>query len=376
MSETFRTRFRDMGERFERSARNAASAGKAAESRRMFLSAAREYLRVAAFSDASVRDIWIKKADKMESLAKDTLTHERPGARNEPEWTPGTPHSEHPGKRPEKRSELSLDDIAGLADVKQAIMTRIIYPFMHPETSRKFQKNPGGGILMFGPPGTGKTMIAKAVATQIGAGFYSVGCSDIFSKYVGETEKNMRSIFEKAAESERAVLFLDEVEALLGKRGNERSPVLDRLVPEFLGLTDGVDGRKRQLLLLAATNRPWDLDDAALREGRFGQLIFVGLPDQAARKFILERHLTDVPVADDIDTEVFATRLDGYTGADIAGLCREATDYPYLREIETGAEQTLGKQDLERALDIARPSVTEESLNKFHLFARSRGLKM
>jgi transitional endoplasmic reticulum ATPase len=375
MSEMFRTRFRDMGERFERSGRIALSAGKNRESHRMFLSAAREYLRVAALSDESVREIWIKKADTMETLARETLKkefsthHDKPGD--------GSKQPSHLKEAvPGEHIPLSLDDIAGLADVKQAIMTRIVYPFMHPETSRRFQKDPGGGILMFGPPGTGKTMIARAVATQIGAGFHSVSCSDIFSKYVGETEKNMRAVFEKAAESERAVLFLDEVEALLGKRGNERAPVLDRLVPEFLSLTDGVHSQKRQLLLLAATNRPWDLDEAALREGRFGQLIFVELPDQPARKFILEKHLAGVPMADDIDTTEIASRLDGYTGADIAGLCREATDYPYLREIETGKEQVLDKQDMQRALDIAKSSVTPEIMERFHRFAKSRGMSL
>jgi len=364
MTETLRRRFRDMGERFQRSAVIAGNNGRIKESRRMYLSAAREFLRLAADLESSMQDVWLKRADKMEAAARDICDIDNREA-----------VSEFPEEKVNADS-LTLDDVAGLADVKQAVMTRIIYPFQHPEVSRRFHKDPGGGILMFGPPGVGKTMIAKAVAGEIGAGFFSVGCSDIFSKYVGETEKNMRKVFAQTAECERAVLFLDEVEALLGRRGNERSPVLDRLVPEFLSLTDGVGRGDRKLLLLAATNRPWDIDVAALREGRFGQLIYVGLPDRIARRFILQQNLVDVPVSDNMSLDELADSLTGYSGADIAGLCREATDYPYLREIENGEPQILTMDDFEKAMATARPSVTESMLEEYKKFASSRGFKL
>lgn len=366
MTDTMRRRYRDLGERFQKSAEAAAARGDAAGARRMFLSAAREYLRVASESGEDMRSAWVAKADRMETLASRRIGKDAG-------WDAAVSPADPP-TGVAAASGITLDDVAGLAAVKQAVTMRIIYPFRHPETSRRFHKHPGGGVLMFGPPGTGKTLIARAVAGEIGAGFFSVGCSDIFSKYVGETEKNMRRVFEQAAACDRAVLFLDEVEALLGRRGGDRSPVLDRLVPEFLSLTDGIGTGEHRILVLAATNRPWDIDEAALREGRLGQLIYVGLPDRKARRFILDRHLADVPLSENIDLDRLEDRLEGFSGADIAGLCREATDLPYLREIETGTPQELTAGDLEQAIMSARKSVTPAMLERFSRFAEERGI--
>lgn len=266
--------------------------------------------------------------------------------------------------------QLGLDDVAGLADVKALIHKRIIYPFDKPEVSERYGKRAGGGVMLYGPPGTGKTMLARAIASEVDAAFFSVRCSDILSKWVGEAEQNLKDLFEAALAQGRAVVFFDEAEALLARRGGD-SAVLNRLVPEFLGLVDGVAGRPEGLLLLGATNRPWDLDEAAVRPGRFGEMVYVPLPDAAARRAILSHRLDRVPMSPDVDLSAWAEQTEGLSGADLVGLCETATDAPYLREVELGLPQNLDAADLAQALKRTRRSVTPALLKQFESFEMS-----
>ncbi|MBN1917821.1 MAG: ATP-binding protein [Verrucomicrobia bacterium] len=268
---------------------------------------------------------------------------------------------------------VSFDGVAGLDDVKDEIRRLVIHPFQHPEATERFRKQAGGGVLLYGPPGTGKTMIAKAIAAEIDAVFLTVRCSDILSKWFGEAEQNLKALFAEARSHDRAVIFLDEVEAIVARRG-QGSTVMDRVIPEFLSQLDGLGTESACLLVLGATNRPWDLDEAALRAGRFGRTIYVGLPNLAARRAILAQTLEDVPVADDVNLDALAEQLDGYSGADIAGprgLIDTATDFPYERAIAGDENAVLIRNDLQRALGIVKPTVSKQMLARYSAFAHA-----
>ena len=269
------------------------------------------------------------------------------------------------------KPDVRMDDVAGLEDVKSAIRKRVIWPFQHPEVTAKYRKRAGGGVLLYGPPGTGKTMIAKAVAAEVDATFFAVKCSDVMSKWVGEAERNLQRLFEAAGERDRAVVFLDEAEAIVSKRGSG-STVMDRVIPEFLAQVDGMGGRHAGLLLLGATNRPWDMDDAALRPGRFGELIHVPLPGAAARMQIIASALAGIPLAEDVEPAELAARTAGYSGADCVAVCEAAKDGPYEREIDTGVGQRLEVSDVEAALRRMRPSVSAARLRRYETFERTR----
>jgi transitional endoplasmic reticulum ATPase len=267
-----------------------------------------------------------------------------------------------------EKPNVRFDQIAGLADVKEAINLRVIYPFRHPEAATRFKKKAGGGMLLYGPPGTGKTMIAKAVATELDAQFLNVKSSNIMSQWVGVAEQNLARLFEVARRYPVSVVFLDETEALVGKRGGQ-STVMNRVVPEFLSQVDGLDPKVNCILLMGATNRPWDMDEAAMRTGRFGEKFYVGLPDAAAREQILHYNLDGIPMEKSVDFHALAVKLDGYSGADITGVCIKATDYPFQRQIGSGAETLLTAADLDQGIKEVPPSVNQAMLDRYRRFA-------
>jgi len=263
-----------------------------------------------------------------------------------------------------QKPNISFSDIAGLIDVKQSITRKVIYPFKHPEITAKYKKKAGGGVLLYGPPGTGKTMMAKAIANEIDATFFSVKCSDIMTKWVGEAEKNLSRLFSAARAFPRSVIFLDEVEAIVAKRGGD-STVMNRVIPEFLAQVDGFESSDCALLMLGATNRPWDIDEAALRAKRFGELIYVDLPDYEARLFMLRTNLDGVPTSVDINLESLAKKIKGFSGADIYGFCEQLKDLPYEREIRTGESDCIKNSDVEKVTITFKPSVSAKMLAKY-----------
>ena len=258
---------------------------------------------------------------------------------------------------------VTFDDVAGLDDVKKAITIKMINPVKYPEKYKMYGKKTGGGVLLYGPPGTGKTMIAKAIANEVKAKFYAVKGSDIVSKWVGDSEKNINSLFEEANKQDRAIIFIDEMDSLIGKRGLDTHN--DKRVNEFLQQIDGFAGRNPNLLLLGATNRPWDIDSAAMRSGRFSQKIYLPLPDAPARKFMVEKNMKGVPVAKDFDVDRIVEQTEGYSGADIEELCDRAKDEPLLQAIATDSVVLVTNEDFDRVLETMPPSVTEKEMKKF-----------
>ncbi len=270
--------------------------------------------------------------------------------------------------RLQERPTEKLADVAGLDDVKQELRDKVIDPFLHPEAYEKFKVKIGGGILMYGPPGNGKTFIAKAIAGELDAAFFNVNASAIKDKYVGETEKNIKRLFDEARNHERAVIFLDEMDALLSKRGNRKVATVN----EFLAQLDGLVKNTNCLLVLGATNKPWVLDEAVIRPGRMGTHIYVGPPDASARKAMLEYNLREVPVATDIDFDDVVKKTDGYSGADIAEVCDRAKRSALKRQLAGETEAVVGSQDFEDALARVRPSVTAAMMKDFDAWRERR----
>ncbi|HEY8668184.1 MAG TPA: ATP-binding protein [Tepidisphaeraceae bacterium] len=266
-----------------------------------------------------------------------------------------------------EKPALRFDDVAGLDAVKEDIRLKMLYPFEHVELAAKFGIRPGGGILLYGPPGTGKTMLARATAGEIDATFFRVSSADVLSKWVGEAEQNIKKLFDAAAAEPRSIIFIDEIESLVPARRDEGSSVMQRVVPQILQGMEGFD-KKSSVLFMGATNVPWQLDPAVIRPGRFDEKVYIPLPDLPARRRMLEIYLSHRPVADTVNFEQLAERLEGYSGADVKYLCDRAATIPFLRAVATGPsapEAEIDDQILTDVLAETPRSVSTEMLKRF-----------
>jgi len=239
--------------------------------------------------------------------------------------------------------EVHWFDIGGLEEVKEELREVVEYPLKYREVYENMSIEPPKGILLFGPPGTGKTMLAKAVATESGANFIAVRGPEILSKWVGESEKAIREIFRKARQAAPTVIFFDEIDSIAPIRGlSTDSGVTERIVNQLLAEMDGIE-KLENVVVIAATNRPDILDPALLRPGRFDRLIYVPPPDKTARFEILKVHTKNVPLAEDVSLEDIAEKAEGYTGADLAAVVREAA----LRAIREQMAECMGEANNE-----------------------------
>jgi SpoVK/Ycf46/Vps4 family AAA+-type ATPase len=232
---------------------------------------------------------------------------------------------EETGEAP-RREPVSLEDVEGLSQVKEQIRRRIIQPFQAKGLYAKFKRRAGGGVLMYGPPGCGKTMLARATAHACDATFMPVEISEVLSKWVGDSEKRMKAIFDNARRSAPAILFFDEVEALARKRSFSDQSNVDSMVSVFLSEFDGMASANDGVLVLAATNVPWSVDPAFRRPGRFDRTLFVPPPDKEARAAILRRQLAKVPHVPGLDVMPIAEATAGFSGADLSEVIMTAAD--------------------------------------------------
>lgn len=258
-----------------------------------------------------------------------------------------------------ERPGITFADVGGMDEVKERIRMAIIYPLQRPELFAAYGKRAGGGVLLYGPPGCGKTYLARATAGEVGASFLSIGISDVLDMWHGQSEQKLHALFEQARRMRPAVLFFDEIEAIGGNRLDMRQHFQRTLVNQFLAELDGVEGDNDGLLVIGATNALWHVDGALRRPGRFDYIVFVAPPDEAARREILRLHLGGKPAAEDVETARLAHETEGWSGADLRALVDAAAEAALQQALRTGKIAPLTTAQLQRALRERRPSTSE-----------------
>jgi ATP-dependent 26S proteasome regulatory subunit len=274
-----------------------------------------------------------------------------------------------------QKPKEKFSDVGGMSRIKEEISIKIIQPLNNPDLYKAFGKKIGGGILLYGPPGCGKTFIAKATAGEISAKFISIGLHDILDMWIGNSEKNVHGIFELARRNKPCVLFFDEVDAMGASRSDLKQSAMRHVINQFLSEMDGVHADNEGVLILAATNAPWSVDPAFRRPGRFDRIIFVEPPDQKAREEILGSLLKDKPVIE-IDLDKIAKATDKFSGADLKAVIDIAVEGKLRESMTKGCIQPVSTKDLLAAAKQHRPTTLEwfASARNYALYANESGL--
>lgn len=269
---------------------------------------------------------------------------------------------------------ITFADVGGMDKVKQEIMIKLIQPLQHPELFRAYGKTIGGGLLMYGPPGCGKTHLARATAGEVKAAFISVGINDILEMWLGQSERNLHAVFEQARAMKPCVLFFDEVDALGARRSDMRQSAGRQLINQFLLELDGDRYSNEGVLILAATNAPWHLDSAFRRPGRFDQLLFVPPPDVQARSAILDILLAGKPL-EKIDVATLARKSEGFSGADLKALVERTVEDKLREALSTGQPSPVRQKDLLKCLKGLKPTTREwfATARNYALYANQSG---
>lgn len=275
-----------------------------------------------------------------------------------------------------EKSDISFKDVGGMSSVKEEVSLKIIHPLEHPDLYQAYGKEIGGGILMYGPPGCGKTHLARATAGEVNASFLSIGINDVLDMYLGQSEKKLHALFELARENRPTVLFFDEVDALGAKRSDMKQSAGRHLINQFLSELDGIKADNEGILTLAATNTPWHLDAAFRRPGRFDRIIFIPPPDQEARVAILDLLLQEKPMTEKVDTVAIAKKTKDFSGADLKSLIDITIEEKLKEAMKKGAPQPITTKDLLKAVKRVRPSVKEwfETAKNYALYSNQTGL--
>lgn len=254
---------------------------------------------------------------------------------------------------------VTFADVGGLDEIKTQVRRKIITPFEKPSLFARFRKRAGGGVLMYGPPGCGKTLLARATAGECGATFLNIAISDVLDLYIGESERKLHALFDQARRTRPTVMFFDEVEALGGRRQGMREAGASKLVSQFLSELDGFAQNNDGVLVLAATNVPWSVDPAFRRPGRFDRVLFVPPPDLEARHSILRALLAGRPCRGEVDIGFLARNTPGFSGADLRELVERAVDEAIEESIAQGVETGVDDERLKQALKSAKPTTLE-----------------
>lgn len=274
-----------------------------------------------------------------------------------------------------ERPSIDFDDVGGMDEVKEEINLKIIAPLQHPELYKAYGKSIGGGLLMYGPPGCGKTHLARATAGEVNASFISVGINDILDMWIGNSEKNLHQLFQVARSQAPCVLFFDEVDALGASRTDMKQSGSRHLINQFLSELDGDKYSNDGVLILAATNSPWNMDSAFRRPGRFDRILFVPPPDEPARASILEILLREKPV-EKIDYLKLAKKTEGLSGADLQAIVDVAIEAKLRESMKYGKPLPLTQKDFLAATAKVRPSTKEwfATARNYALYSNDSGL--
>jgi AAA+ superfamily predicted ATPase len=272
-------------------------------------------------------------------------------------------------------SGVTLADVGGMEDVKRRLHVALIGPIRNPELREAYKKSLRGGLMLYGPPGCGKTFIARATAGELGAKFLAVGLAEVLDMWLGQSERHVQEIFNTARRNAPCVVFLDELDAIGQKRSNLRhSPSQRGVVNQLLSEMDGFAGGNEGVFVLGATNHPWDVDSALLRPGRFDRVALVLPPDRAARESIVRNAIKDRPV-EGIDAAWLATHTENFSGADLVHLVETATEQAMGESLMTGRVRNIGMADFRAALKEVKPSTRAwfETARNYALFANDGG---
>lgn len=283
--------------------------------------------------------------------------------------------SGEPDSRFLQKPTITFSDVGGMEAVKKEIELKMIKPLLHPELYKAYGKKVGGGILLYGPPGCGKTYLAKAAAGQVDAKFISVCLNDILDMWIGNSEKNLHEIFELARANTPCVLFVDEIDALGASRSDMKHSSGRHLINQFLTELDGINNNNEGVLILGATNTPWNLDSAFRRPGRFDRIIFVPPPDEKTRETILRLKLQDKPI-DAIQYGQISKKTEHYSGADIDAIIDIAIELRLESSFADGIPQPMSTKDLLDAVKKHKASTQEwfTIAKNFAMFANDTGL--
>ncbi len=304
------------------------------EKRQLFLEASENYLKAAKVTQGKDKQHYMDQAKHL-YLESQKMVQENIQGINKP--------------------RRKFKDVAGLEKVKEEIMMKIIEPLRNPEIFKHFGKKAGGGILMYGPPGCGKSLIAEATAGEADVAFFNIKASDIKSKYVGEAEQKLAKLFQDARKEEASIIFFDEFEALGGERSRMTRP-MKAVVSQLLTEMDGVGNKDQNILIIGATNEPWNIDTALRREGRFGTSIFIPPPDQFTRQEILKLHMKGRPVEKNVDYTSLSKMTENFSGADLKALCEKATEVPLRECLKFNIKRNINSMDFQQGLFGLKPT--------------------
>lgn len=274
-----------------------------------------------------------------------------------------------------ERPAVRMRDVAGMEHVKQRIELAFLAPLRNPEMRKLYGKSLRGGLLLYGPPGCGKTFIARAIAGELGAAFLSIGLSDVLDMYYGESERKLHEIFETARRMAPCVVFIDEIDALGRKRSFMRESAGRTLVNQLLAELDSIGSENEGLFVLAATNHPWDVDSALRRPGRLDRMLLVLPPDPPARIAILKSALAERP-ASGLDVTAIAAKTEGHSGADLVHVVDSAAELAMADSLATGNIRPIGMNDFTQALTEAKPSTRSwfDTARNYAQFANDGGM--